>query len=80
MKVAFEQLRRGANLTFEDCMTMEYRLSQAAMAGHDFHEGIRAVLVDKDHAPVWRPAALADVDTALVESHFKPLGERDLTF
>lgn len=80
MKVAFEQLRRGANLTFEDCMTMEYRLSQAAMAGHDFYEGIRAVLVDKDHAPQWRPAALADVDTALVESHFKSLGERDLTF
>ncbi len=80
MKVAFEQLRRGANLTFEDCMTMEYRLSQAAMAGHDFYEGIRAVLVDKDHAPTWRPAALADVDSALVESHFKSLGERDLTF
>ncbi|MEX2630050.1 MAG: enoyl-CoA hydratase/isomerase family protein [Tistlia sp.] len=80
MKVAFEQLRRGANLTFEECMTMEYRLSQAAMAGHDFHEGIRAVLVDKDHAPAWRPASLADVDTALVESHFKSLGERDLTF
>lgn len=80
LKVAFEQLRRGANLTFEDCMTMEYRLSQAAMAGHDFYEGIRAVLVDKDHAPRWRPATLADVDKALVESHFKPLGERDLTF
>ncbi|SMF44211.1 3-hydroxyisobutyryl-CoA hydrolase [Tistlia consotensis] len=80
MKVAFEQLRRGANLTFEDCMTMEYRLSQAAMAGHNFYEGIRAVLVDKDHAPAWRPASLAEVDRALVESHFKPLGERDLTF
>ncbi len=80
MKVTAEQLIRGKDLDFDSCMTMEYRLSQAAMAGHDFYEGIRAVLVDKDHAPKWQPATLAEVTDEMVESWFRPLGERDLTF
>ncbi len=80
LKVTAEQLVRGRDLDFDACMTMEYRMSQAAMAGHDFYEGIRAVLVDKDHAPQWRPASLAEVGDELVESYFAPLGARDLTF
>jgi len=81
MKVALEQLRRGAELDFDRCMVMEYRMSQAAMRpGSDFYEGIRAVLVEKDHAPKWNPASLAEVDQAAVEAWFKPLGEADLEF
>jgi len=81
MKVAFEQLRRGAAQSFDESMTMEYRLSQAAMrSGSDFYEGIRAVLVDKDHAPKWSPATLGAVDAALVDGFFAPLGKYDLTF
>jgi enoyl-CoA hydratase len=80
LKLTFSALRRGAELEFDDCMRMEFRLSQACMAGHDFYEGIRAVLVDKDHAPNWRPATLAEVDADAVERCFAPLGERDLAF
>jgi enoyl-CoA hydratase len=50
------------------------------MADHDFYEGIRAVLVDKDHAPAWQPATLAEVDDAKIARAFEPLGERDLVF
>ena len=80
MKLGLAALRRGARMDFDSCMTMEYRLSQACMAGHDFYEGIRAVLVDKDHAPKWKPASLAEVDDATIEKAFEPLGERDLVF
>ena len=55
-------------------------MSQAFMAGEDFYEGIRALLVDKDRQPKWSPAELAEVTPALVEAHFRPLGARDLTF
>ena len=80
-RVTLEQLRRGAALAFDDCMVMEYRLSQAAMrAGADFYEGIRAVLVDKDHAPKWNPARLEDVTPTLVDAWFRPLGANDLRF
>jgi len=80
LKVTFEQLERGAALDFDAAMVQEYRLSQAFMAGRDFYEGIRALLVDKDNRPQWQPAELAAVTPALVERHFKPLGARDLTF
>jgi enoyl-CoA hydratase len=74
------QIRLGATLGFDDAMTMEYRLSQAFMNGHDFYEGVRALLVDKDRSPKWQPASLEDVSAAYVERHFAPLADRDLTF
>ena len=46
--------------------------------GHDFYEGVRAVIVDKDNAPRWQPATLADVTDAEVERHFAPLGADEL--
>ncbi len=73
MKVSLREIREGKRLVFEDCMKMEFRLSQACMHGHDFFEGVRAVLVDKDNAPRWQPASLDAVDAALVERHFAPL-------
>ncbi len=79
LKVTLRELREAAHLSFEDCMVMEYRLVQAFMADSDFFEGVRAVLVDKDNKPDWRPATLADVTPVMVDAYFKPL-PRDLTF
>ena len=59
---------------------MEYRLSQHSMAGHDFSEGVRALLVDKDKSPNWRPASVEMVSDSLVESFFAPTGARELTW
>lgn len=78
LKVTLAQLRRGRRMDYRDVVTMEYRLSQAFMAGHDFYEGIRAVLVDKDRNPRWEPASLRGVLDADVERHFQPLPGRDL--
>lgn len=80
LKVTFEQLRRGADLSFEDCMRQEFRMTQAVMEGHDFYEGIRAVLVDKDRNPRWQPARLEDVTAAAVGRFFDPPTAGDLTF
>jgi len=80
MKVTLAQLRRGAGLPFDDCMTMEYRISQGCMRqGSDFYEGIRAVLVDKDHAPKWQHAQISDVPDAEVEAFFQAPAQ-DLVF
>ena len=48
--------------------------------GHDFYEGVRAVIIDKDNKPVWRPARHADVVAADIEAHFAPLGAGELVF
>lgn len=79
-EVSLRQLQRGATLAFDDCMVMEFRMVQACMAGHEFFEGVRALLIEKGRKPVWSPAALDDVTDAMVEAYFEPLGARDLTF
>ncbi|MBP5855754.1 enoyl-CoA hydratase/isomerase family protein [Marivibrio halodurans] len=80
MKVTLAQLRRGRELGFDACMTMEYRLSQACMRpGSDFYEGIRAVLVDKDHAPNWSASGPEEVDDETVQGYFAPVAP-DLRF
>jgi enoyl-CoA hydratase len=58
-------------------MRAEFRIVSRIVEGHDFYEGVRAVIVDKDNAPRWRPGSLAEVGEALVERHFAPL-EREL--
>jgi enoyl-CoA hydratase len=78
--VTYRQLREGRALDFEDVMVMEYRLSQRAMADTDFYEGVRAVIIDKDNAPRWHHASVADVTEQEVAAYFAPLGDNDLTF
>jgi enoyl-CoA hydratase len=78
--VAFRQIREGAALDFEDCMKLEFRLTNRFATGHDFFEGVRAVVIDKDQSPKWNPARLADIDAAEVERYFAPLGENELSF
>lgn len=79
-KIACRQLREGALLSFDDCMVLEYRLSQHVMAGHDFFEGVRALIVDKDKTPHWQPGTLSDVDEGMVEGYFAPLKGDELSF
>ena len=79
LAVTFEQLRRGRRLaSFDDGMRLEYRLVRRFLEGHDFQEGVRALLVDKDRRPHWQPARLDQVSRAAVENYFAPLPEGEL--
>jgi enoyl-CoA hydratase len=73
-KVAFRLVSGslGPKSLAED-LAVEYRLAARLVMRHDFREGVRAVIVEKDNAPVWRPASLAEVDDALVDEMFAPL-------
>jgi enoyl-CoA hydratase len=75
-KVTLRQLADGATCaTFEDNMRMEYRIVAHILTRHDFAEGVRAVIVDKDNAPVWNPATPEAVSDALIDEIFAPLTE-----
>ncbi|KAM4668207.1 3-hydroxyisobutyryl-CoA hydrolase, mitochondrial [Amazona ochrocephala] len=78
LKLTLRQLREGASMSLQDVLMMEYRLSQACMRGPDFYEGVRAVLIDRDQSPRWKPAALEEVSDEFVDDCFKPLGSNDL--
>ncbi len=68
--IAFEQMRRGPGLDLAGCLRLEFRVVSRVLEGHDFYEGVRAVLIDKDQAPVWRPDRLEAVDPAAVAALF----------
>ncbi|WP_158914975.1 enoyl-CoA hydratase/isomerase family protein [Caulobacter sp. S45] len=78
MKVAFRQLRQGRGMaSFEDEMAVEYRIASRVCRLHDFQEGVRAVIVDKDNAPRWDPATLSGVSDARLDDIFADLPEGD---
>lgn len=78
LKLTQRQIRAGAGLDFAQAMGLEYRLVRACLAGHDFYEGVRGQLIDKDRAPKWCPARLADVTDEMVAAYFAPRAGAEL--
>jgi enoyl-CoA hydratase len=78
LKLALAQVRRGRHWSFEDCMRAEFRIVSRIVHGHDFYEGVRAVIVDKDNAPRWNPVTLGEVTNSDVERHFASLSADEL--
>lgn len=75
--VILEQLKRGKNKSLEEVFRSELNLSLQFCMRPDFVEGVRALLVDKDKQPKWKPAKLEDVTKEMVHSYFEPLWSED---
>ncbi len=67
---SFEAMRRGAKLSLRGALAMELALTRKVSVHHEFHEGVRAMLVDKDRAPKWAPGSIAEVDVAAIKALF----------
>lgn len=80
LKVALRAIRAGAQLSLEGALIQEHTIGMHALRSHDFREGIRAQVVDKDRSPRWDPASLEGVDQELVDHYFTPVPGRILTF
>jgi enoyl-CoA hydratase len=78
LAVTFRQIKKGAELDFDAAMRLEYRLVHRFMAGHDFREGVRAAIIEKDNRPRWQPARLEDVSGADLDGYFAPLPSGEL--
>jgi enoyl-CoA hydratase len=73
-KVSLRLLAEGANrASFADEMRAEYALAGRVVRTHDFREGVRALLIDKDNAPVWDPATPEEVTDEMLDVLFEPL-------
>ncbi len=74
MKVSLRLLKDGAGMaSFADEMAHEYAVAARVVQRHDFTEGVRAVIVDKDNAPRWNPATPDGVSDHLIDQIFAPL-------
>ncbi|MGX1101309.1 enoyl-CoA hydratase/isomerase family protein [Amorphus sp. MBR-141] len=58
----------------ETCLEREFTAAVGALTGHDFYEGVRAAIIDKDRNPQWRPATLEDVDSQAIAALIQPSG------
>ena len=73
-KIALRQLQEGARAhAFTEVMAMEYRIAHRLAVSHDFLEGVRAVILDKDNKPNWDPPSLEAVSEAMVDGIFAAL-------
>lgn len=78
LKVTHRHIRDARALDLRQTLQVDYRLACRFLDGHDFYEGVRAALIDKDASPIWRPARLEDVTLAMVEDYFAPMGAAEL--
>lgn len=74
LKIALRQIRMGAGMDFRNVMSMEYAISQHCLHAHDFIEGVRAALIDKDKQPKWKPARIEDVSDDEIDAYFTAKG------
>jgi enoyl-CoA hydratase len=73
LKITHRLVRRTRRLDLRDTLRHDFRLACRCLNAHDFYEGVRAVLIDRDRAPKWRPPRLEDVSDAAVDAYFAPL-------
>jgi enoyl-CoA hydratase len=80
LKLIFRALRDAKSRNLNECLKMEYRIAARAVMAHDFREGVRATLIDKDGKPHWQPSSFAGADEAAISGYFASLGASELTF
>ena len=72
MCVTFSQIQHGAALNVADCLRMERTMVRRCFEHGEVMEGIRALVIDKDHQPQWNPSSLDQVTAAMTEKFFEP--------
>jgi enoyl-CoA hydratase len=80
LEITFRAIRGAGGKSIRDCLIADFRLAQRLMKGHDYFEGTRALIIDKDKRPWWSPPSLAEVDPHTIDELFAPLETRELTF
>lgn len=78
LAVTHRFIREARDLDLRRTLMLDHRLACRLLEQPDFYEGVRAVLIDKDNAPKWRPGQIDDVTAAMVNRIFTPLKSGEL--
>ncbi|WP_455481349.1 enoyl-CoA hydratase/isomerase family protein [Bartonella sp. B12(2025)] len=79
LKIIWKQMKQNSPQTLEDCMKIENRIAHHMINSHDFYEGVRAMLIEKDKTPKWQPDKLLDITDDMIDTYFQPV-KRELLF
>lgn len=81
LKISLAALRAARGLiSLEDCLRLEFRLVCRILDGHDFYEGVRAAVIDKDRTPRWSPDRIEDVAGETVRAYLDPQDTPEVLF
>lgn len=73
LKLTLRLLRQGRRSSgLIECLEREFSAGCEVLRNHDFYEGVRAALIDKDRNPKWKPATLEEVDEGAIERYLVP--------
>ncbi|WP_327752260.1 enoyl-CoA hydratase/isomerase family protein (plasmid) [Sphingobium sp. SJ10-10] len=78
LRATWRRLVDGKDQSIERILSDDFRMAVRIVAGHDFAEGVRAILVDKDQSPHWTPPTLEGVTDAEIDRLLAPLADGDL--
>ena len=65
------QLQLGKTMNLAACFRMELAMAQQCLEQGDFLEGVRALIIDKDNSPQWKPNKIEDVTDSMIDAFFR---------
>ena len=71
LSVTFAMMQKAKSKTLLECLEVDYCLAENFMKSDDFYEGVRAMVVDKDKNPQWKPASLDDITATMLRNFFE---------
>jgi enoyl-CoA hydratase len=78
LAITLRHIQAALGFDIRETLIEDYRLAVRCLENHDFHEGVRALLRDKDGKPVWQQQRAADIASEVIDGYFAPLPEGDL--
>lgn len=78
LEITLRHIQAALGFDIRQTLIEDYRLGVRCLENHDFHEGVRAMLRDKDHRPAWTPERYEDIIGGVIDSYFAPLPDGDL--
>ena len=73
LAVTHRHITEAAARDLRQTLTLDYRIAGYLAENHDFHEGVRAALIDKDGKPRWAPETLTGLTAGMIERAFEPM-------
>lgn len=75
LRATWRRMIAGKGHPIERVLSDDYRMAVRIVGGHDFREGVRAILIDKDQSPKWDPRLLQDVAEADIDALLEPMAD-----